>query len=223
MNSRIRVRVTDGASSAPPSATVRIACSRSRWRGVLEQEAAGAVAQRVEDVLVALERGQHDDPGAGQLGVGRRSGGSPRGRRCPGIRMSISTTSGRVRAAASTAARPSAASPATRKPSSLSSSARSPSRTRSWSSTRARRSLVRAPVTLRRDRGADLEGEPSGAGPAVSRPPSVCDPAAHAGDAEPVGVRPVGAGARSWLATRSRTAPGRYGPPRRPRAGAPSA
>ena len=65
---------------------------------VLEQEAAGAGAQRVVDVLVHVERRQHDHPGAGVPG-------SPRIRRVasmpsmPGIRTSIRTTSGVERAA----------------------------------------------------------------------------------------------------------------------------
>ncbi len=124
----------------------------------------------------------------------------------------MSTTSGRVRAAASTAARPSAAWPATRNPASLSSSAVSPSRTRSWSSTT---STVISGFSLHVTPPSGSWPGPRSASRRVrvrrsSRPPSVCDAAAHPGDAEPVGVRPVGPGARSWLATRSRTAPGRY-------------
>ena len=37
---------------------------------VLEQEAAGAGAERTEDVVVDLECGEHDDPHVGEVGVG---------------------------------------------------------------------------------------------------------------------------------------------------------
>ena len=78
--------------------------------GVLEQEAAGPGAQRREHVLVQLERGQHDHPDAGQ----RRVGADPAGRLeavQPGIRMSISTTSGGSARTSASACAPSAASP----------------------------------------------------------------------------------------------------------------
>ena len=47
-------------------------------RGVLEQEAARAGPQRAEDVVVEVERGQHE--GAAVGAPGRRSGGPPRSR-----------------------------------------------------------------------------------------------------------------------------------------------
>ena len=91
-----RRRVTDGASSASPRATTRIASTSSAGPHVLEHEAARAGAQGGEDVLVDVVRRQHDDPR--RAARGRRSGGSPRARRRSGMRTSISTTSGCSRA-----------------------------------------------------------------------------------------------------------------------------
>ena len=77
-----------------------------RGRRVLQQEAAGAGPQRAEDVLVGVERGQHDDLG--------RPGRLPRAGRVAaipsifGIRRSISTTSGRCVATAASTWSPSA-------------------------------------------------------------------------------------------------------------------
>ena len=51
----------DGASSASPFATARIAVDEPLRRDVLQQEAARAGAQRVEDVLVHVEGRQHHD------------------------------------------------------------------------------------------------------------------------------------------------------------------
>ena len=53
-------RVAVGATIASPDATARIAASSSSGCGVLEQEAAGAGAQRGEHVLVEVERRQDD-------------------------------------------------------------------------------------------------------------------------------------------------------------------
>ena len=58
-------------------------------RGVLQQEAAGPGAEGVDDVLVEAERRQDQDPLAGR----RRVASMPS---ITGMRMSISTTSGRV-------------------------------------------------------------------------------------------------------------------------------
>ena len=65
-------RVIDGESRASPPWTTRIASSEPFARGVLEQEAGRSGAQRAEDVLVEVERGQHEharprlDAGGGQ-------------------------------------------------------------------------------------------------------------------------------------------------------------
>ena len=64
--------------------------------GVLQQEAAGAGAQRVVDVVVEVERGEHEHPDrVGDVGPARRRVASIPSR--TGMRMSISTTSGRRR------------------------------------------------------------------------------------------------------------------------------
>ena len=86
-------------------------------RVVLEHEAAGAGVQRLEDVLVEVERRQHQHPR--QPGRRRGSAGSPPARPaaasgCPSARPSACT-----RAASRTASRPSAASPTTSIPGSL--------------------------------------------------------------------------------------------------------
>ena len=72
-------------------------------RHVLEQEAARAGAQAGEGVLVEVERGQDQHARRGRRP--RRSGGWPRCRPCPGMRTSISTTSGSSSAARRTASR----------------------------------------------------------------------------------------------------------------------
>ncbi len=79
--------------------------------GVLGEEAARAVPQRVEDVLVQLERGQHDHPGAAPAPGRRRSAGSPRCRRCRASVRPSARCPAAPRATAATAASPSAASP----------------------------------------------------------------------------------------------------------------
>ena len=111
-NSSISRRVIDGASSASPAATTWIAVDELLRRGVLEQEAARAGAQRLVDVLVEVERGQHQHPRS-VVAARRGAGASPRGRRGP----ASGCPSGRRRAcsarAASSASRPSAASPTT--------------------------------------------------------------------------------------------------------------
>ena len=58
-NSAISRRVTEGASSASPDATRRMPLDELVGGNVLEQEAAGAGAKRVVDVLVELEGGEH--------------------------------------------------------------------------------------------------------------------------------------------------------------------
>ena len=87
-------RVTLGATTASPAATARIAGQQLLRRHVLEQEPARAGPQRRVDVLVEVERGQHEHP------RGRAGGDDPPGRLDPvqpGIRTSISTTSGSQR------------------------------------------------------------------------------------------------------------------------------
>ena len=62
----------DGASSASPFPTERIAFDELLRRDVLEQEAAGSGAERVVDVLVHVEGRQHHD-----LRLGRAVGEEP--------------------------------------------------------------------------------------------------------------------------------------------------
>ncbi len=52
-----------GERTASPTATERIAETRSPGRDVLEQETAGARPERGEDVLVEIEGGEDEDPG----------------------------------------------------------------------------------------------------------------------------------------------------------------
>ena len=86
--------------------------------GVLEQEAAGAVPQRLEDVLVELERRQHDHPDVGQRRGRAATSASRPSPSSTGIRMSQSTTSGRARRTSSSPSRPSPASPTSSRPAS---------------------------------------------------------------------------------------------------------
>ena len=120
-------------------------------RGVLEQEAAGAGAQRGEGVLVQVERGQ--DEHLGRAGAGH----DPPGRLDavqPGIRTSISTTSGR-RPRQLDRPPPSPASPTTSMSGCAPSTIRKPMRSSSWSST----SSTRIPVRV----DSQSVGPPSGA------------------------------------------------------------
>ena len=64
-------RVTLGARSASPRATTRIGVEHVLGRCVLEQEPAGAGPDRGVHVVVDVERGQHDHPHTGQIGIGR--------------------------------------------------------------------------------------------------------------------------------------------------------
>ena len=92
-----------GASSASPPGDDVDRGDQLLRRRVLEQEAAGAGPQRLVDVLVEVERGQHQHA---RRVAGR--GEDPPGRLEPvesGIRMSIRTTSGCSSRAASTASR----------------------------------------------------------------------------------------------------------------------
>src|SRR5690606_39951567 len=69
-NSAISRRVTLGDSSASPAATARTAVDQLDRLGVLDEEAARSAAQRLEHVLVQLERGEDDDPDAVEPVVG---------------------------------------------------------------------------------------------------------------------------------------------------------
>ena len=75
--------------------------------GVLQHEPARTRADRARRVLVEVEGREHDDARRRAARRGRRRRGSarsPRCRPCTGIRMSMSTTSGRARRASATAA-----------------------------------------------------------------------------------------------------------------------
>ena len=75
-NSAISRRVTRGDSSASPAGDRPHRPQQVGRLGVLDQEAAGPGAERLEDVLVELEGGQHDHP---RCRPGR-VGGDPPGR-----------------------------------------------------------------------------------------------------------------------------------------------
>ena len=147
-------RVTVGASSASPAATTRIASSSSSAAHVLEEEAAGAGAHRLVDVLVEVERRQDQDARAG---AGRRgSRGWPRCRRAP----ACGRPSGPRRARSARRARP------PRAPFSA-----SPTTSRSSRASR----IMRKPRADERlvvdDEDADHAPAPSGSGRATAKPP----------------------------------------------------
>ena len=125
--------------------------------GVLEQESAGAGAQRLVDVLVEVERGEDEDARVSPEQSTRRfqavrSGacGRPSARR-----------RGAAGRAASTASRPSAASPTTSRSGSDSRIMRKPARTSSWSS--AIRTLI-----VMRAAGSDPVAAPADRVPAAT-------------------------------------------------------
>ena len=65
-NSSISRRVTRGASSASPAATTRTAASRSSGRVSLSRKPLAPARSAVEDVLVEVEGGQDEHPGAAE-------------------------------------------------------------------------------------------------------------------------------------------------------------
>ena len=100
-----------GDSIASPAATTRTACDQLQRRRVLQQEPGGPGLQRAEHEVVQVERGEHDRPrGGSAMACSAAVAASPSIR---GIRMSISTTSGRCARTASTTSVPSSASPTT--------------------------------------------------------------------------------------------------------------
>ena len=90
----------------------------------------------------------------------------------PGIRMSISTTSGVSSRTSRTASAPSAASPTTSMPSWASSRAANPARTRAWSSASSTRIIAGSSGSVSRAGGPGPGSRRPARGPAVSRPPS---------------------------------------------------
>ena len=109
-NARISRRVTAGAMTPSPRATVRTASTSAVGVDVLEQEPGRAGPQRPEDVLVEVERGEHQHL---RQALGDDLPAWPRCRRSRGIRTSSTATSGRSARQARTASSPSAASPTT--------------------------------------------------------------------------------------------------------------
>ena len=168
--------MTDGARSASPAATIRMAVDEAGRRHVLEEEPAGPGAERLDDGLVGIERRQDQDPG-------RRSRGSSTIRRVAstpsmtGIRMSITTTSGRRRRTESTATLPSAPRRRPRCPARPRGSSGSPSGPAAGRRRGGRGSASSGPDRRRRgDDGSDRQawptrGSPPGTGPASNRPP----------------------------------------------------
>ena len=97
-DSAISRRVTPGDSRASPRGDDPDGLQQLRGLGVLDQEPARPGPDGLEHVLVELERGQDDHLDAGQVRSSaaiRRVASSPS---TPGIRMSISTTSGALAA-----------------------------------------------------------------------------------------------------------------------------
>ena len=114
-------------------------------RDVLQQEATGTCAQRVVDVLVEIEGGQDEDRAVRPLPdpANCRVASMPS---MPGMRTSISTTSGRRSRQMRTASAPSDAVPTTEKSGWVSSNPAKPSRTTWWSSATTMRTAVAAAV-----------------------------------------------------------------------------
>ena len=144
-------RVTPGDSSASPRATTRMASTSSVGLGVLDQEAAGPGAERVEDVLVDLERGQ-DDRRARRPGRDRRrSAGWRPGRRC---RASGCPSARRRRRSGGPARPPRRRRRPRRRPrcrAPAPTSTRKPARTSAWSSA-SRTRIIGGPASGRRAR-----------------------------------------------------------------------
>ena len=121
-----------GASRALPAAAARTAAIRSARgeslsRNPLAPARSASYTYSSRSKVVSMTTF-----GAGALPVSSRVASSPS---IPGIRMSISTTSGRQPTAAASAASPLAASPTTVMSSAVSRMTQNPERTSSWSST----------------------------------------------------------------------------------------
>jgi hypothetical protein len=67
--------VIEGASSASPVATTRTAGASCSGGDVLEQEAAGAGAERLVDVVVEVEGGEHENAGRRFAWLGKQAAG----------------------------------------------------------------------------------------------------------------------------------------------------
>ncbi len=125
--------VAAGESSASPAAAIRIALSSSSGSAPLPRKPE-APARRAwttyssTSKVVSMTTRTAASAGSALI---MRVAASPS---VPGIRMSISTTSGAVVRASSTASAPSAASPTTSMPGSESTSTRNALRSRAWSS-----------------------------------------------------------------------------------------
>jgi hypothetical protein len=132
VNAWISRRVIAGASIASPAATTRIAVSRSAGSASLSRNpdapprSAANTWASWSNVVSTRTRG------GSAPAVSRAVAVSPS---MPGIRTSISTTSGLTRSARASAAAPSAASPTTHRSGSASTMAAKPARTTGWSST----------------------------------------------------------------------------------------
>src|SRR5918994_360176 len=132
-NSPISRRVTLGDSSASPRATARTARSNSIGSVSLTRKplAPGRIASKTysstSNVVRMTMRAPDNCSSAAMARVAVRPS-------VPGMRMSMSTTSGVSRRTSCTASSPSAASPTTSMSSWASSRARKPARTRAWSS-----------------------------------------------------------------------------------------
>ena len=141
---RAAARVTAGASTASPAATARTASTTSLGRRVLEQEAAGPGAQRLDDVLVEAERGEDEHA------LARAAGASPRCRPCRACGCPSARRRGRAPRRPRTASSPVPASATTSIEPVASSTALKPARIIGWSSAMTTRSRL----TSRRRRGA---------------------------------------------------------------------
>ena len=141
VNSSMSRRVAPGASSASPAATTRIAASRSAGGVSLSRKplaparrAAKTYSSRPKVVRISTRTAE-----VSGATVIRRVASIPS---MPGMRMSISTTSGRSRRAASTASAPVAASPTEARSGAVSTRMRKLPRTRAWSSATSTRMVM---------------------------------------------------------------------------------
>ena len=168
--------MTDGAINASPAATTRMAATKSAGVTSLSRNplaparSASMTCSSVSNVVSTRMRGPR---ASASVPASCRVASTPS---MTGIRISMTITSGRVRAAAAIASRPLAASPTTSMSSSPVSTMRKPVRTSSWSSTSSTRMLM-ARRRARRQAGHHAEALVRRLGD--ERPAQHRDPLAH--------------------------------------------
>ena len=186
---RSSARPTDGPKIASPPATARDRAHDLVLVGALEQVAPGAGAHRGEDRVVVVEHGQHEDATCGLVATIRRVASMPSR---PGIRRSITTTSGLLRVRRGDRLDPVGLPPRRPpSPSCAASSGRRPRRNSGWSSA-TRIAHASSRVTRAGPAGGTADHPGAAAGSArrpVQRPAQLGGPFAHRAAAR----RPAGA------------------------------